>query len=611
MARMTDAPGGQLDRPLVTPAERVSLERAAPDALSTVVVDSRYAPVSRIGEGGMGEVWLARDTVIGRDVAIKSVHRAREGHLTARARFLREARVQGQLAHPSIVPVHDLGMGPDRRLYFTMQHVRGRPLDEAAREGMSRRAALTAMSRLCLAVDYAHVHGVVHRDIKPSNLMIGDYGEVYLLDWGLAKIVGQDDLEPPASPRSGEDRDDSATTVGAVLGTPGYMAPEQVRGETVDERTDVYALGACLFELLARVPLHQGASMENILQSTMQGANARISERVPDLDVAPELEAICMRATRSDPAYRFPTARAMHEAIERFLEGDRDLERRRQKSADHARAAARFAEDAIARSDDEARVEAMREIGRALALDPDNAPAMQSLVQLLTHPPPRPPLQVEAQLRADMEQRSDSARRYSAIAFASALLPVFAIVWMGVRDWRWVGGALACCPLAMGSSLIPRRWGLRVAPALVVTFSLVGLLCVSRVAGAFVLVPALAFGLSVGLALFPNTVPLATSIATSFVAVLAPLVLEWAGVLPASYEFAGDRLCVRAQAVSFPEAPTIAYFLATSLMPVVVVSIYLARIRDRLVDAERRLSVQAWQLGNIVPTAVSHVRTVR
>jgi predicted Ser/Thr protein kinase len=600
---MTDAAGAQFDRPLVTPAERVSLERAAPDALSTVVVDSRYAPVSRIGEGGMGEVWLARDTVIGRDVAMKSVHRSREGNVTARARFLREARVQGQLAHPSIVPVHDLGIGADNRLYFTMQHVRGRPLDEAAKGDMSRHAVLSAMSRLCLAVDYAHVHGVVHRDIKPSNLMIGDYGEVYILDWGLAKIVDRDDLEAPATTDTGEDRDAGATTVGAVLGTPGYMAPEQVRGETVDERTDVYALGACLFELLAKVPLHEGTSMDNILQSTLQGANARISERAPELDVAPELEAICMRATQSDRAYRFPTARAMHEAIERFLEGDRDLERRRQKSADHARAAARLAADAIERSDDDTRVEAMREVGRALALDPDNGTAMAALVQLLTKPPPRPPLEVEAQLRGAVERRAESAKRYSAIAFASALLPVFAIVWMGVRDWRWVGGALACSALATASTLVPRRWGIRSVTVLVVTFSLVGLLCVSRVAGAFVLVPALAFGLSVGLAVFPNAVPLAAAIATSFVAVLAPLALEWVGVLPASYEFGPDRLCVRAQAVSFPAAATVTYFVVTSLMPVVVVCIYLARIRDRLVDAERQLSVQAWQLRNIVPTA--------
>jgi serine/threonine protein kinase len=603
---MTDAARAPLPPILVTPAERVSLERARPDALSAVDVAARYALVSALGEGGMGEVWLTRDVVIGRDVAMKSVLRAREGDATARARFLREARVQGQLAHPSIVPVHDLGQGPDGRLYFTMQRVRGRALDDVARDGkLGRHAALGAMSRICLAVDYAHAHGVVHRDIKPSNLMVGEYGEVYVLDWGLAKVVDGDDLGCASGVVPAEDADGSETTLGAVLGTPGYMAPEQVRGGAVDERTDVYALGACLFEVLAGAPLHEGTSVKARLDSTVMGANARISERAPDLDVAPELEAICMRATQLDPAYRFPTARAMAEAIDRYLEGDRDLEQRRRRSEEHARAAARLIEAARAESSHEARAEAMREVGRALALDPNNADAMKALVGLLTRPPVTLPPEVEAQLSDDLRRRVDVAGRYSAVAFMSVLVSMLLLYAMGIRDWRWVVAGLVSTTLAAGSSLLPRRIDTKYAVALVVAFSLVSLVTLSTVAGPLLIVPTLALGVSAGLAAFPRRVPLGVAIAVGCGGVLLPLALQWAGILPAIYDFAGDRLCIRAHVVSFPAAPTIGYLLTMSVIPSVVVCVYLARIRDRLIDAERRLRVQAWLLSNIVPRASS------
>src|SRR5262249_35816053 len=152
----------------------------------------------------------------------------------------------------------------DDRIYFTMRHVRGSRLDDAVRS-MSRHAVLSAISRVCLALDYAHAHGVVHRDLKPSNVMLGHYGEVYVLDWGVAKIPDHEDE--------------------GMLGTPGYMAPEQVRGEKVDGRADVYALGACLFELLAGEPLHPGATTKNVLDATLKGAEARASVRTPAKDV--------------------------------------------------------------------------------------------------------------------------------------------------------------------------------------------------------------------------------------------------------------------------------------------------------------------------------------
>src|SRR5581483_11045647 len=243
-------------------------------ALPITDTKSRYSTLSGLGEGGMGEVWLLRDAVIGRDVAMKSIKSELRGDDLARARFLREARVQGQLEHPSIVPVYDLGIGPNGQPYFTMRRVRGRTLDELVRERrLLLHTALTVMSRVCLAIEFAHAHGVFHRDIKPSNLMVGDWGEVYVLDWGVAKLSSKDDPELESKVSLVADAID-ATTAGALVGTPGYMPPEQADGKPVDARSDVYALGATLFELLTGQPLHTGTSVAAVIRSTLAGADA-------------------------------------------------------------------------------------------------------------------------------------------------------------------------------------------------------------------------------------------------------------------------------------------------------------------------------------------------
>ena len=216
---------------LAATGERVSLERSAHDVLSAEDVAARYTRISPLGEGGMGEVWLRRDRVIGRDVAMKNVRPRFEMDELARERFLREARVQGQLEHPSIVPVYDLGRDDSGRLYFTMRRIHGTGLDVAARL-LTRHALLAALGRVALTVDFAHAHGVIHRDLKPTNLMVGDYGEVYVLDWGVARLSDARDLDAgaPTPPTAASGTGDS------LLGTPGYMAPEQARGVGVDAR---------------------------------------------------------------------------------------------------------------------------------------------------------------------------------------------------------------------------------------------------------------------------------------------------------------------------------------------------------------------------------------
>lgn len=585
------------DRPLADTivAEQVALERASPSEIPATETSKRYATLSGLGQGGMGEVWLLRDGVIGRDVAMKSIRNELRDDGLTRARFLREARIQGQLEHPSIVPVYDLGIGPNKQPFFTMQRVRGRTLD--ALLPLPMRNALMLMSRVCLAIDFAHTHGVIHRDIKPANIMVGDWGEVYVLDWGVAKIAGSDDVKLESTVSLvGEDLD--ATTAGALLGTPGYMSPEQAQSKTLDARSDVYALGSMLFEVLTGHPLHEGTNVASVLRSTIGGADARISKRHPDLDIPLELEEICIRATRTNPDERYTTAREMHEAIERFLEGDRDLELRRKRSVEHARAAKKLAKRS---SRTRERSEAMREVGRALALDPDNRGAMRTMIRLLTDPPKTLPREVEDEIVRERDRRTVTARKFGGIAFLSTLFPAIFILQSGVRSWLWflltfAGGVIASVVSFQG---FIRDY--RIRQALIVTGAIVGLVASTRFAGPFVAVPLMSMGLAIGFAVLPRPVDVRFAIALGWVPIVAPLVLEWMGVFPSSSTFTEDRWIIHPELASFSSASTIAYLLIITLGPIAAVCIYVVRLRQRAEVADRQLRLMAWQLRQIVP----------
>jgi eukaryotic-like serine/threonine-protein kinase len=203
---------------------------------------TRYELAERIGQGGMGSVYRVRDTTLGRDVALKVLDT--EG---GAGRVRREAHVLAQLEHPGIVPVHDAGVLPDGRVFYVMKLVRGERLD-AATQGATVEERLRLFRQVADAVGFAHSRGVVHRDIKPSNVMLGAFGEVLVLDWGIARVEGSGETTAGTpAPRPG-------TAAGTVLGTPGYMAPEQARGSDVDARADVYGLGALLHYLLSGSP---------------------------------------------------------------------------------------------------------------------------------------------------------------------------------------------------------------------------------------------------------------------------------------------------------------------------------------------------------------------
>jgi len=414
----------------------------------------RYRPGPEIGRGALGRVFKAVDTVLGREVAVKEMLHG-TGSFKLLERFLREGEIAGRLSHPNVIPVHDIGVredsdppdGASRQVpYFVMTRIEGRDLSEILRavkrgswervenvrdgrpctgraapdassdprKEFSRPRLLRIFQDVCLAMAYAHDRGVIHRDLKPANVMVGEYGEVYVVDWGLAKVqikpdapdssgsagtpAGSSDVrgtpagETPSSRETVKldaeaggavsdpaDQAPQLTLEGDILGTPAYMPPEQAEGrlEDVDERSDLYSLGAILYEILAFRPPFEGASGAHVLAQVVQGnvtppsrkssmmwlrrkddddtqqtlppgtpedlpafpsppaGTAGLAQEgprfVPD-PVPPELEEVVMRSMARDPGKRFASAREVHDEIQKYLEGEKERERNRKRA---------------------------------------------------------------------------------------------------------------------------------------------------------------------------------------------------------------------------------------------------------------------------------------
>jgi WD40 repeat protein len=284
----------------------------------------RYALGEEHARGGMGRILRAEDIVLGRVVAIKELL---HDDAQAEARFVRETRLTARLQHPSIVPVYDAGRWQTTgKLFYSMKLVGGKPLSEVAASGGSVRERLALVPNVIAitdAVAYAHGEGIIHRDLKPANVLLGAYGETLVVDWGLAKDLRAPEPAGSAAPISSEQSYDSGrdamTAVGAVMGTPAFMPPEQARGLEVDERADVYAIGAILYFVLALAPPYSAKSPRQILEAVRAGPPPALAGLVPELPA--DLCAIVEKAMAREPERRYPTARELAEDLRRFVTG--------------------------------------------------------------------------------------------------------------------------------------------------------------------------------------------------------------------------------------------------------------------------------------------------
>ena len=307
----------------------------------------RYTLGEELGRGGVGRVLAAEDKLMRRVVAIKALHEGRAPEHQVR-RFFAEAPTTAQLEHPNVVPVYDMGTLTDGQPFFSMKWVRGRALSELVdaydgQDPQARYRLLQIFAQVCMAVDYAHAKGVIHRDLKPDNVMVGDFGEVLVMDWGVAKtgaaLVDDESLDGSVEHISLSQDDRPMTVAGAVVGTPGYMPPEQAMGdlEHVDGRSDVWALGAILYEILTGKRTFVGGSPFSVLIATASEDLVAPRERAPERDIPGDLEDICLRALEKTPEARYPSVRALHHEIERYLAGTRERERRQTQADEQVR----------------------------------------------------------------------------------------------------------------------------------------------------------------------------------------------------------------------------------------------------------------------------------
>jgi WD40 repeat protein/tRNA A-37 threonylcarbamoyl transferase component Bud32 len=284
-----------------------------------VIDPQRYQVLGEFARGGLGRILKVRDLRMGRIVALKEML---GDSAKAYARFAREALLTARLEHPGIVPIHEIGRWPSGEPFYAMKLVSGRSLREVIRASETlddRLALLPNAIAVADAIAYAHSVGVLHRDLKPANVLVGAFGETVVIDWGLAKDVHEAhtassaDLDPVLPDGGG------LTVIGAVLGTPQYMPPEQARGLPVNERADVYALGALLHEVVTGAPPYPGGSSAQVLAAVLAGPPVPPEARVSDLP--PDLVAIVRKAMARQPEARYPTARELVEDLRRFQTG--------------------------------------------------------------------------------------------------------------------------------------------------------------------------------------------------------------------------------------------------------------------------------------------------
>lgn len=332
----------------------------------------RYTFAGEIARGGMGAVLRGRDEDLGREIAVKVMLQAHGGKAEFLQRFIEEAQIAGQLQHPGITPVYELGRFPDDRPYFAMKLVRGEtlakllasraasapgaeasrvalapgdsPRADATRLAQDRSRFLKIFEQICQTLAYAHAHGVIHRDLKPLNVMVGSFGEVQVMDWGLAKVLAHGEREAAeAAVRTkrslGEADDISATQAGTVMGTPAYMPPEQARGEVdqLDERSDVFGLGAILCEILTGQPPYVGANHREVYDKAARGDVADALDRLEKCGADAELLLLAKRCLASEKQDRPHDASMLTQELTAYLHGVEQRLRQAELSAVEAK----------------------------------------------------------------------------------------------------------------------------------------------------------------------------------------------------------------------------------------------------------------------------------
>ncbi|MFN0253261.1 MAG: serine/threonine-protein kinase [Kofleriaceae bacterium] len=551
-----------------------------------------------LGSGGMGEVIVAYDKQIGRDVAIKQM-RVDASNADIVARFLREARIQARLEHPAIVPVHHMGTDEHGLPFFTMKKVTGTTLlaHLARSEQLPRPRLLRIFVDVCQAVEFAHARGVVHRDLKPANIMIGDFGEVYVLDWGLARLVAEDSSERDSPWMSADVSLDSVTQAGAMLGTPGYMSPDQIQdAHAVGPAADVYSLGAILYEILAGESPHprQGA-----IASTLKGEIIAAAQRHPERNVPPELDALCISALASDAADR-PSVKQLAEKIQGFLDGDRDVAARRELAlVFQARA-----REALDSGDLARRAEAMHAAGRALVLDPESAEAAAIVSTLIFTPGREHPPQLASELASSEMAIQRRQGRAALASFAAILAFLATALTNGTQDWTFVVGVVAY--LLVHASVV---WWVTQRPAtpfrmvLVAAANALLAALISRTYGSMVIVPAVTCIMVLSLTAYPQLIDrLWTVLGLLLTSWIVPVVLEAAGALAPTWWIDGDKIVLASSVMTISGSHTAAILIGSNVLTIIVFGLFSSALAKSRRNAMRQAEVQAWHLRQLLPT---------
>jgi len=305
------------------------------DLISRTGAETKYIYDKELGRGGMGAVFSTVDQDVRRKVAMKVMLPSAASSTAHIKRFLEEAQITGQLEHPNIVPVHEVGIDEESKIYFTMKLVKGENLESIIAklaEGRKEYSAkytlgvlLQIFMKVCDAIGYSHSKGVLHRDLKPENIMVGDFGEVLVMDWGLAKVLGREDIH--AAGPSAKPLDDQAsayhTMEGQVMGTPSYMSPEQALGKIseLDERSDIFSLGGILYKILTYHAPYKGKNAREALDKARKRLLQPPDLRTPANSIPAELTAVCMKAMSRDKEDRYESADLLKNDVQLYLDG--------------------------------------------------------------------------------------------------------------------------------------------------------------------------------------------------------------------------------------------------------------------------------------------------